>query len=763
MSTGVERAETWRDESADHVAAAEQGAESPAIFDQEYFDASEDPPESASGKWLASALILLALVWIGANALTLSRKWPGPDLEFWTGWVPAFSTPLILLAALWLIAGRTSRRESARFRQSVADLKRETHSLDTMLAVVAERLDQNRAGLSDQAERLMALGDEASDRLGRVAHFLARESAELERKGAALDAAANAARVDIGVLMADLPRVEEQARTAAEAMKMAGLAAHEQSAALEGHLSAVTSLGREADETLGRAAQHLAAHIARIDTSTGAAAQRIGEASTSMETAAEAAMIKASEAIDQLRSSLEMEGRSMLSMVEQGRATLEAASAQASQHLAARLDELSVAIDVFSGRLAAQDEAGQALVTRLSGQIEALGSDLEALGQRGEDQHGRLSASIQALADTARTLHGELAQGDEASSELTRRVGAMSEALTRLGQVMREEIPDALVRLEAQAAETGTAAQAALDPVASMATSATQAAGALDASEASIARQREAIDSLVQQLSEAAALAESQIRNLARATDESSESAARLIQETGPQLVDALVRVREAAGQAAIRAREAISAAIPESAVLLAEASREAVTLAVTEPMQDRLAEIAGASQRAMAIARAASERLTRQLLAIGETAAAIEDRITEDHKRREEQAAENLTRRVSLLIEALNSTAIDVNKILSNEVADTAWTAYLKGDRGVFTRRAVRLLDSGEAREILRHYEEEPDFRDQVNRYVHDFETMLRRVLSDPDGSTLGVTLLSSDMGKLYVALAHAIERIRK
>jgi len=45
----------------------------------------------------------------------------------------------------------------------------------------------------------------------------------------------------------------------------------------------------------------------------------------------------------------------------------------------------------------------------------------------------------------------------------------------------------------------------------------------------------------------------------------------------------------------------------------------------------------------------------------------------------REEKAAENLTRRVSLLIEALNSTAIDVNKILSNEVADTAWTAYLK------------------------------------------------------------------------------------
>ena len=73
-----------------------------------------------------------------------------------------------------------------------------------------------------------------------------------------------------------------------------------------------------------------------------------------------------------------------------------------------------------------------------------------------------------------------------------------------------------------------------------------------------------------------------------------------------------------------------------------------------------------------------------------------------------------------------------------------------------------MRLLESGEAREIQRQYEREPDFRDQVNRYVHDFEAMLRRVLADREGTTMGVTLLSSDMGKLYVALAQAIDRLR-
>ena len=80
-----------------------------------------------------------------------------------------------------------------------------------------------------------------------------------------------------------------------------------------------------------------------------------------------------------------------------------------------------------------------------------------------------------------------------------------------------------------------------------------------------------------------------------------------------------------------------------------------------------------------------------------------------------------------------------------------------------MFTRRAVRLLDSGEALGIASHYDENADFRDHVNRYIHDFESMLRIILAARDGNALGVAILSSDMGKLYVALAQAIERLRQ
>jgi hypothetical protein len=59
-------------------------------------------------------------------------------------------------------------------------------------------------------------------------------------------------------------------------------------------------------------------------------------------------------------------------------------------------------------------------------------------------------------------------------------------------------------------------------------------------------------------------------------------------------------------------------------------------------------------------------------------------------------------------------------------------------------------------------HYDSDLEFQRSANRYVHDFEAMLRRVLAERDGAIMGVTLMSSDMGKLYAALSQAIDKRR-
>ncbi|MGE0179841.1 MAG: hypothetical protein AB7O91_08490 [Sphingomonas sp.] len=762
MSTGAERAEAQSLGQQAWNATHEPEAIETFAFDN-LIDEEAEETRGIGAILLAAVLIIAAAGWIGFSGYALWTAWPGAAPLAWLGPIATVCAPLILLALVWLLFGRSSRRETARFTAAVTAMRNESAALETALAAVAARLQDNRALLANETNRLMTLGEEASDRIGRTTRALAGETAALERGAQTLDAAAGSARIDLGVLLSDLPQAELQARAAAESIRAAGLAAHEQSAALEGHLAALAARSREADETLGGGAQRLGAQVARLESGAGAAAERMDQAAAAMNLAVDGAMGRAAESVEQARASLDTQGQAVLALVEQSRAAFEAASTEAGQTMIARLAEASSAVEALAGHLARQDQASSRLAERLAAQVGEIDSQLAALGQTGEAQGERLAQSLAGLRDVAQALRGELGEGETASTTLIGRTQALSGVLTTVASQLREDLPTGLAAFEQQAERTTATATSLIPTVEAVQAAAAMTSESLGAGAASLDHQRATLDALIAATRDGVAETEAKLAALGAALGETDAASARLVQETGPVLIEALVRVREAAQQAANHAREAIVAAIPDSIAALSDATRDALAEATAEPVHDQLAEIAGASQRAMAVARQASERLTRQLLTMSETAAAIEDRIAEDRAAREEQDAEALSRRVSLLIEALNSTAIDVNKLLSNEVADTAWTAYLKGDRGVFTRRAVRLLDSGEAREVQRHYEDEPDFREQVNRYVLDFEAMLRRVLADRDGNTLAVTLLSSDMGKLYVALAQAIERLRR
>jgi hypothetical protein len=408
------------------------------------------------------------------------------------------------------------------------------------------------------------------------------------------------------------------------------------------------------------------------------------------------------------------------------------------------------------------EASGTALATYLLQRLGEVEEKLNSLREVGGSSTLELGESLTGVRDSVADLASSLVGNRESTEELAARASQVSEALAAISVELDERLPASLARVEEQATRTRSVSAAMLPDVEAVQASADAASARLAEAEASLSRQQQALDQMLANLTEGVAVAEGQLHALGGAALEADRAASQIVAKTGPDLIDALLRVREAANQAAERARETIGAVIPQSAATLAEASRVALTGAISGPVEERIAELNQVAARAVDSARTASERLTRQMLKIGETAAAVEARIDDARKDREEKDAETFSRRVALLIESLNSTAIDVTKILSNEVTDSAWAAYLKGDRGVFTRRAVRLLDNAEARAIIQHYEAEPEFREQVNRYIHDFEAMLRRILADRDSSALGVTILSSDMGKLYVALAQAIERLR-
>jgi hypothetical protein len=761
MSAGADSAVAQQDVWPD-----ETGTETLPANGQELVDHVAEEPEAQSRSRgrpiLAGFLILLTLAWLVACGLTIYQTWASANLVTVVSWIATMSVPPALLALVWLIFGRTGRRETERFTHSVTTMRSESESLERVLAIVAERLTNNRVQLSEEAARLMQLGEEASDRLGRVTHYLASESAGLDSRSRAVEAAAAQARVDIGVLLADLPQAELVARSFSETLRAAGMNAHERAVSLEAQLAAITARAQDADSATGGAAERLSAHIARIETSAGVASQQLEGAAARLDALVDAALGRTTEAVESTRVALAAQAEGLFASVEQGRARFMEAGSDAGAQLSAQLAEAQALVAAIGAGIERQEQDSQQLVARLSAQITSLDERVSVLGQRAEGQSTQMATGLAELRDATATLRQEVDASTQEAAALIGRAGEMAGALDTVSERLRSELPPVLMDVEARAAAMRDTALSAVEPVRAMQEAAASGEAHLERGAQLLADSRTSLEALLASLDGGVTQIDARLRELAAAASQADDAASTLVRETGPELVETLVRVREAARAAANHAREAISAVIPESAASLADAARAAVGDSVTASVREQITELETSSQRAASAARKASERLTRQLLGLGQNAALLEARVEEERAARAEQEREALPRRVALLIESLNSTAIDVTKLLSNDVTDTAWQAYLKGDRGVFTRRAVRLLDSGEAREIQRHYDQELDFREQVNRYIADFEAMLRRVLADGDGNALAVTLLSSDMGKLYVALAQAIQHLR-
>lgn len=232
--------------------------------------------------------------------------------------------------------------------------------------------------------------------------------------------------------------------------------------------------------------------------------------------------------------------------------------------------------------------------------------------------------------------------------------------------------------------------------------------------------------------------------------------------ETQESLRQAISKLEGSAQAALVALDESATNRVSAIATDLSAKAVEQLSSSLREESEAALNKIENAANQASGIGRDVTAQLRDQLDKVNELTGNLEQRVARARELAEEEVSNDFTRRVALITDSLNSGAIDIASALSGEVSDTEWSAYLKGDRGIFTRRAVRLLNNAQAKEISELYKADEDFNANVNRYIHDFESMMRSMLSTRDGNALGVTVLGSDMGKLYVALAQGIERLR-
>lgn len=435
------------------------------------------------------------------------------------------------------------------------------------------------------------------------------------------------------------------------------------------------------------------------------------------------------------------------------------------QSLAAIRAQLATFDSEITERHAANEVYAQRLVDhggRATEHLAEFANHMRAAAEQGENAEGILAASLQALAV-------RLAEGRSVIADTDRAILSLTDSSVRLLELIQAGATHARVDLPAaieageQRLETAEARAFLLRDLASeAAVKSAELSNHVLLSQHTLTEATKALGKLhggLEQSTESHAARLAEIQNL---LDQAQASSTALTERAAGALGEAITQLTGAANDAVASIEQGSAGAVASVAEQLGEAS----AAALDKVMRTRAAEAAGQLEQAAAhaagVSREAAIQLRDQLAKVNELTGNLERRVAHARERAEEQVDNDFARRSALITEALNSHAIDIAKALDSDVSDTSWAAYLKGDRGIFTRRAVRLLETGEARSILQLYDGDRDFRDHVSRYIHDFEAMLRQLLSTRDGHALGVTVLSSDMGKLYVALAQSIERLR-
>jgi hypothetical protein len=736
-------------------------AEAPFVYDEEE-DAEEAAPRRRAGWLLPTLAILAVLGWFGATGWLLRGTFaagmaPASLIQL----IAALCVPPALVGVLYLLALRTSRAEAQRFGASARAMRAEAASLERVVATLSRKIEENRAALAEQTNILIAMGERASERLESASTNAAQHARSIDASTRHLGESAADAERRVEIILSSLPKAHEEMRGLSDRVDAAGLLASER-AALDTQLSALSERGREADQIAGGAADRLAAHIARMEATSETASARLEQVTGEMSVAVDAVLDRAANAVDEARKGIATQGEAILAMLSANQAALDRAGRDSAEALGARMATIEEAIGRIGTRLGEEQLRGDKLFENLAINIDRLDRTMDDLDAAGSERTQRLAASVSALHGSVEAMTVALSTGDDFARKV---IGTSEELLTALDASAREideTLPEALERLDARINASRQVVSASKPELLALVTAAESTHDAIEAIADVVSQQRDTLAKTQASLLETLSTGGEQAEQLSAIVDETIATTRRFAESAAPQLVDALLSVRETSSAAAGHARETLAAIVPHAERAIEEAAGDALRRAVDTSVRRQLVDLAETTEAAVVAATRASERLTQQMMALADTTSQVEARIAEGRKEREDSDSDNFARRVSLLIEALNSSSIEITKAFSAEVTDNAWSAYLKGDRGVFTRRAVRLLDPSDTREIHRLYEADEEFRDNVNRYIHDFEAMLRQILALRDGSPMGVTLLSSDMGKLYVALAQAIERLR-
>ena len=616
------------------------------------------------------------------------------------------------------------------------------------------RLDEAGTLLTAFEIRFAALADQLAGVAAAVAAHDARLAASivgLDAGRAALSRAADAATASSNALATTLPAATVQATALQTLLTATASNLHAQLGDTETLLAALWVRIAEIAAETGTAADAAANRIDAITAAAAAADTALSAPIAALDTASRAALTRSVAAVAASGDAIDVQAQNLATHVEAARTSLhhigDEAAGRAEKHLA----RLQGAAAQLTGEIDHQSARYAVFIEQLERGFAALDARLVAsvaTGKTGLDSiaAGMVDArdALQALAAPIDTTRGQIAAvAADADAAAAATVAAMAAIDSRL--------PDAATRLAALT--TGLAALH--DRTAALGAPIDAAAATITAADTALVAAQTGLETAARRVADELAAASAIIAEIEnRAGGTAMASAA--------QLADVFGRVRDVATQTAGTMRASLSAVVDEAEAALATAGTARADAAFGSPVRAALADLAAANTRAADAGQAAAERITTRLLALTTTIASVERRLADADAAQDQRVRDDIAARSTSLLASMNAAAIDIAGLLSAQVDEAAWARWLAGDRGLFLRRAIRLVDARTSGAIAAHWAAHSDFREVATRFIGEFESLIARVGPGGNGRDLALTLLSSDPGKLYVALSQSIDRLK-
>ena len=686
-------------------------------------------------RWPLQLALAVAALWLAAIALGLAAN-PQPLATMMAVVLPPIGLALVVYALL-----AHSSRPLPLGDVEARLVEAQGHVV--MLEAALGRVDAAVGGALAQFRDLAA--SVAADMPGVIA-----DTDALETTAQRVLASGEASGKVTAAMLAALPEIARTVGSVGDTLRDVGGESATQLRAVETMLAAVRARNHEATTEADTAIAEMAALLARIDEASTRNTAALSKRAYAIDAAIDGVLERSAAVVGQINDQVDTQMRSFAAGIEATARQMQMFGDDGARLFNQRLDALLKTSSQLKSEIDAHDAGAARLHEAVNDRIEDMQQRYARLNEAGIGAVDDGTTRIAAFQDRIAGLQGQIETSQAALIGMDGDANALGQTVAGMQAVVVERLADTRESMAALESE----AQHMLDAVVGLGKSVRDSGAAVATAAAGFAAERVAIVGLAAQLEAHFDTARDTLAEIR--TDSSAATI-----EAAATLDAELVRIGTVAAETATAMRASLAGVVDDAMGALQRAAATGTDAAFGEPVRAQLAAVEGATARAAEAGQEMSRRLAGQMLALVETVAAAEARIGDVETRFDVRERNSLAAQSMRIMAQLDTALVDVARLLVLPVGEDEWARYLRGDRGAFSRAVVPLLDREASRRIARLHTHDGEFRAIAATYMQGFEKLVSRLLDDRDGEALAATLLSSDIGKIYVVIAEAADRL--